>query len=67
MKPANEKNCDSVRVMIYYEEGTLFKTKNVIGDVFVNWEECVNFPGEFLTRKSYLFKQHPHVTNPSKV
>lgn len=39
----------------------------MIGDVFIDWEECVQFPGEYLTKKSYLFKQHPHVLKPSKV
>lgn len=41
MEPQAERVNDSIRVTIYYEEGTLFKTKYVIGDVFVDWEECV--------------------------
>ncbi|KAL4493478.1 hypothetical protein ABPG72_007486 [Tetrahymena utriculariae] len=62
-----EKLLDSVRVTIYYNEGMIIKDKRIIGEVYVNWEECVNFPGEYLTKKSYLFKQHPHVEKPSKV
>lgn len=45
LKAQPEKLLDSVRITIYFEEGTLFKTKHVIGDVYVNWEECINFPG----------------------
>lgn len=61
LQPAAERLNDSVRVTIYYNEGTIIKDKRIIGEVYVNWEECINFPGEFLTKKSYLFKQHPHV------
>ena len=48
----------SIYAYIYYETGTIFKDQTKVGEFYVDWEECLRWPGQYLSKKSYLFKAH---------
>ncbi|EGR27332.1 hypothetical protein IMG5_197670 [Ichthyophthirius multifiliis] len=61
------KQIDSLSLLLYYEKGALIKEKYPIGNLYIDWQECLIYPGEYLTKKSYLFKQNSQIEKPSKV
>lgn len=37
----------------------MFSSNDILGEVYIDWEECLDWVGDYLTRKAYLYKAHP--------
>lgn len=45
----------------------LLKSDDILGEAYIDWEECLDWVGDYLTRKAYLFKAHPQQKEASKI
>lgn len=57
----------SIYVQLFTTKGLVIKDKTTVGELFINWQECLQWPGLYLTQKSFLFKGHQQQPKPSKI
>jgi len=48
-KPEANTTIASIYVMIYTEKGSVIKSKTSLGEVWIEWDECLKWPGEWLS------------------
>ncbi|KRX05859.1 C2 domain [Pseudocohnilembus persalinus] len=66
LKESTNKLLDAVKITLFQDNGT-FSADEILGEIFVDWEECLDWVGEYLTRKAYLFKAHQQQKDASKI
>ena len=56
VKPVSNVAIKSIFVKVYMEtpKNMVFKNTKLFGEVYVNWNECIIHPGEYLSMKSFL-------------
>lgn len=54
-------------VQIQLARGTGLLSSEKIGELSINWRECLEWPGQYMTRRAFLFREHPQQKIPHKL